>query len=301
MDDIDRIRRFNRTYTTRLGLLDRGFLGSDLPIGALRILFDLDVGETTARTMARALGLDEGYVSRLLARLERAGWVERRRDPSDRRIRRVALTPAGAAARTDLVARARGAVAEMTAPLGAPGTAALADAMDRVTALLTPPDPAAVTLRPLASGDAGWLIERHAVLYSRDEGFDTSFEVLVARILADFLEDHDPACEAGWIADAGGRRMGSIFCVESGVPGTAKLRLFQLEPEARGLGLGRRMLTHCMGFARDAGYTRMTLWTHESHRAACALYAATGFALTDSRPVRSFGRDLVEQEWQIAL
>jgi GNAT superfamily N-acetyltransferase len=154
-----------------------------------------------------------------------------------------------------------------------------------------------VVLDRLRPGDAGWLIMRHAELYAADEGFDATFEPLVARILADFLEGHDPTCERGWIARAGDARLGSIFCVKGVAPGSAKLRLFLLEPEARGLGLGRRLLEACLGFARDAGYQRMTLWTHESHRAACALYQKAGFACIRSEPVRSFGVDLVEQTW----
>jgi GNAT superfamily N-acetyltransferase len=158
-----------------------------------------------------------------------------------------------------------------------------------------------VILRDLRIGDAGWLIERHGVLYARDEGFDASFEALVAEILAAFIRSHDPATERGWIAEEAGRRVGSIFCVQSGDPGVAKLRLFLLIPEARGRGLGQRLLDTCLGFARAAGYRRLKLWTHESHRAACALYARNGFACTASYPVRSFGVDLVEQTWEIAL
>jgi GNAT superfamily N-acetyltransferase len=158
-----------------------------------------------------------------------------------------------------------------------------------------------VVLRDLRIGDAGWLIERHGVLYARDEGFDASFEALVAEILAAFIRGHDPATERGWIAEADGRRLGSIFCVQSGDSGVAKLRLFLLVPEARGRGLGQRLLEQCLSFARDTGYTRLKLWTHESHRAACALYARNGFGCTSSVPVRSFGVDLVEQTWEIAL
>jgi GNAT superfamily N-acetyltransferase len=158
-----------------------------------------------------------------------------------------------------------------------------------------------VTFRDLEIGDAGWLIERHAVLYARDEGFDASFEALVADILATYIRTRDPACERAFIAVADNRLIGSVFCVRSGEPGVAKLRLFLIEPEWRGRGLGRRLLDACLGFAREAGYSRLRLWTHESHRAACALYARSGFRLTDSRTVRSFGQDLVEQTWEIDL
>ncbi len=154
-----------------------------------------------------------------------------------------------------------------------------------------------VVLDDLRIGDAGWLIQRHAELYAEEAGFDASFEPLVARILADFLENHDPTRERGWIARAGEQRLGSIFCVKGPEAGMAKLRLFLLVPEARGLRLGQRMLTTCMEFAQAAGYDRLTLWTHESHVAACRLYAANGFSCTVSKPVHSFGVDLVEQEW----
>ncbi|MEO1476325.1 MAG: GNAT family N-acetyltransferase [Pseudomonadota bacterium] len=157
-----------------------------------------------------------------------------------------------------------------------------------------------IVLRDLRPGDAGWIIQRHAELYAADEGFDASFEPLVARILADFLEDHDSTCERGWIAEGNQGRLGSIFCCKLDED-TAKLRLFLVEPAARGLGLGHRLLSACLEFATTCGYRQMTLWTHESHRAACALYAARGFTLIESKPVRNFGQDLVEQTWTIPL
>ncbi len=159
-------------------------------------------------------------------------------------------------------------------------------------------DPASVTLRDIEIGDAGWLIQQHAERYAEDEGFDASFEPLVAEILAGFLRNHDPATERAFIAAAGPTRLGSVLCVQSGEPGIAKLRLLYLAPEARGLGLGQTLLDACLGFARDAGYRTMRLWTHESHHAACALYAKNGFTCTASKPVHSFGVDLVEQTWE---
>ncbi|MFA3917689.1 GNAT family N-acetyltransferase [Ruegeria hyattellae] len=157
-----------------------------------------------------------------------------------------------------------------------------------------------ITLRRFEAADAEWLVEQHRRLYANDEGFDTSFGVLVAEILEAFINEHDPDCEKGWIAEENGQPLGSIFCVKLDEK-TAKLRLFLLLPEARGRGLGKHMLFECMGFARAQGYREMRLWTHESHRAACALYAANGWELLDSKPVRSFGVDLVEQSWKIAL
>jgi GNAT superfamily N-acetyltransferase len=157
-----------------------------------------------------------------------------------------------------------------------------------------------IALRLFQPDDAPWLTERHGTLYASEAGFDGSFAPLVAEIIADYLARHDPAREAGWIAEAGGRPLGSIFCVGMSDE-VAKLRLFLLEPEARGRGLGQRMLAHCMDFARAKGYARMTLATHESHRAACALYARNGWRIALSRPVRAYGCDLVEQTWEIAL
>jgi GNAT superfamily N-acetyltransferase len=153
-----------------------------------------------------------------------------------------------------------------------------------------------VIIRQFTPADIDWLVEQHGVLYARDEGFDDTFGPLVASILADFNAGHDDACERGWIAQQGEQRLGSIFCVRLD-DGTAKLRLFLLTPQARGKGLGKRLLAQCMGFAQNAGYSGMELWTHKSHVAACALYAGTGWKLTASAPVQSFGCDLIEQTW----
>jgi GNAT superfamily N-acetyltransferase len=158
-----------------------------------------------------------------------------------------------------------------------------------------------ITLRPLRPGDAGWIVMRHAELYHANDGFDASFEALVARIMAEFIERHDPAVERGWIAEDGaGARRGCIFCVRHDAR-TAKLRLFLVEPDARGAGLGQRLLDALLAHARACGFARVTLRTHESHRAACRLYARNGFACTASHPVHSFGQDLLEQAWERAL
>jgi GNAT superfamily N-acetyltransferase len=158
-----------------------------------------------------------------------------------------------------------------------------------------------IVYRDLAPGEAGWLIEQHALLYGSEEGFDASFEALVAHILADFIDNHRAPVERAWIAWEGSVRLGSIFCVYGPDADTAKLRLFLLVPEARGRGLGQQLLTLCLDHARAHGFKRLTLWTHESHRVACALYTKAGFTCATSKPVRSFGVDLVEQEWTIDL
>ncbi|NNK78752.1 MAG: GNAT family N-acetyltransferase [Litoreibacter sp.] len=157
-----------------------------------------------------------------------------------------------------------------------------------------------IILRPFRADDAAWLSQRHGALYAEQDGFDETFEPLVAGILAGFLKEHDPDCERGWIAQRGEERLGSIFCVRQDAE-IAKLRLFLLEPKVRGQGLGQRLLSQCMHFAREVGYKRMTLWTHESHRAACALYQRNGFTCLSSEAVHSFGVDLVEQTWSVTL
>lgn len=158
-----------------------------------------------------------------------------------------------------------------------------------------------IEFRDLAIGDAGWLIERHATLYAAEEGFDISFEALVAHILADFIDKRDAPTERAWIAWDGDQRLGSIFCVKAAEPGVAKLRLFLLVLEARGRGLGQRLLDLCIAHARDCGFETLVLWTHESHRAACALYAKSGFRCVASAPETSFGVEVVEQEWSLDL
>lgn len=157
-----------------------------------------------------------------------------------------------------------------------------------------------VTLRSFGANDAEWSVAQHRALYAKAEGFDESFGDLVQQIIDDYLANHDPSLEQGWIAEQNGQRLGNIFCVRLDET-TAKLRLFLLVPEARGLGLGKLLLNTCMSFARDKGYQRMQLWTHESHEAACALYRATGWQLTGSKRVHSFGVDLIEQSWEIEL
>jgi GNAT superfamily N-acetyltransferase len=157
-----------------------------------------------------------------------------------------------------------------------------------------------IILRDIGIGDAGWLIQRHGELYARDDGFDWTFEVLVAEILTDFLRNRDAPIERAWIAEKDGMRLGSVFCVRLNDT-TAKVRLFLIEPEARGLGLGRTLLTACLAHARSHGFQRLTLWTHKSHEAACALYSKYGFEMIEEKPVHSFGQDLIEQTWSIDL
>jgi DNA-binding MarR family transcriptional regulator/ribosomal protein S18 acetylase RimI-like enzyme len=298
MDHIDRLRAFNRYYTRRLGLLDRSYLGSGLTLTEVRLLYELQhhPGQT-ARSLARGLGLDEGYLSRCLAAFVRRGWLAQRPDPDDRRVKTLTLTEAGAAAFAPLEAQSRAEVGALLDGLPPGARDALPETLEDAVRLI---EGGPVALRDLGPGDAGWVIGRHGALYARDEGYDCSFEALVASILSDFLTRRDPICERGWIAEQSGRRLGSIFCVRDS-DDVARLRLFLVEPQVRGLGLGQRLLDTCQDFARAAGYRRMVLWTHESHRAACALYARNGWRLTSSRPGRAFGQPVVDQEWDREL
>jgi DNA-binding MarR family transcriptional regulator/GNAT superfamily N-acetyltransferase len=299
MDEIDQIRAFNRLWTQQMGILSRSYLGSGLGLAEARVLHDLDApGPHRARALAAALGLDEGQLSRIIAGFARKGWLERAPDPADARARTLLLSPAGQAVVAGLKAASRGALQGMMAQLSGPNRAGLVAGLEKAaTALQTQEAP---RIRLLAPGDAGWILQRHAEIYAVDEGFDASFEPLVAEILLAFLRQYDPQREAGWVAWQGRQRLGSIFCMTSGpaTPDTAKLRLFLLEHAARGTGLAQDMMDQCLGFAQAAGYRKMRLWTHESHRAAGKLYARNGFRPIDSQPVHQFGQDLVDQTWE---
>lgn len=300
MDTIDRIRAFNRFYTQRLGLLNRSYLGSGFTLAEVRVLYELAAGELqTARALAQALGLDEGYLSRLLKRFEARGWLTRTNDPADARRALLTLTPSGLQVFTPLAESSRADVAAMLAGVSPARQQALCGAIDQVQDVLTTSEPE-IMLRDLAIGDAGWIISRHATLYAEEEGYDATFEALVAEILAGYIRGHDPARERAWVAVRGKERLGCIFCVR-GDDETAKLRLFLVEPAARGTGLGRRLLRECLSYARARGYGRMVLWTHASHRAACALYAAHGFRMVDETPTQGFGQDVIDQTWEISL
>lgn len=297
---VDRIRAFNRFYSKQMDLLGRSYLDSGFTLSEVRALHDLAAGDgPTARDLASALALDEGYLSRILKRFRARGWIERHPDPGDARRGRLRLTPAGLAGLTPLRARARDRIEAQIGHLAGPERDALTAAMARIETILAG-RAAPVVLRDLEPGDAGWVIGRHGALYARDEGYDHRFEALVARIVADILSFEHPDQGRGWITDQGGQRVGSVFCVRE-TADTARLRLFLIEPEARGQGLGRRMLAAAMDWARARGHRRMTLWTHESHRAACALYARAGFRLTASEPGQAFGQSVVDQTWDIDL
>jgi DNA-binding MarR family transcriptional regulator/GNAT superfamily N-acetyltransferase len=300
-EHIAAVRRFNRFYTRRIGALDEAHLGEPYGLAEGRVLYEVAQaprGGVTPKAIAAETGLDAGYLSRILKRFEREALLVRARDPNDGRSSTLNLTPAGQAAYQDLRRVAEGAVAGMIAPLSLDAQARLTAAMAEVEALLLQKPAGEVILRPHRVGDMGWVTARHGCQYCKEYGWDERFEALVARICADFIEGFDPAREHCWIAERDGQPLGSIFLVK-GDGDEAKLRLLLVEPAARGLGLGKRLVAECLAFARAAGYGGVTLWTQSILTAARGIYAAAGFELVDSTPHRTIGVDLVGETWKL--
>jgi DNA-binding MarR family transcriptional regulator/N-acetylglutamate synthase-like GNAT family acetyltransferase len=300
---VDAVRRFNRFFTRRIGVLREGLLHSRFSLTEARVLFELAHGEElVASDLSRELGLDPGYLSRTLARLEQQGLVVRVRSEADGRRRILSLTPDGEEAFSLLDSRSREEVAEMLEGLSEGDQRRLLEAMGAIEGILQRDfkfsEP--FVLRTHEPGDMGWVVQRHGVLYAREYGWDESFEALVARIVADFIDGYDPKKERCWIAEMGGERVGCVFVVKAG--GTvAKLRLLLVEPEARGLGLGTRLVEECIRFARNRGYEKITLWTNDVLDAARHIYEEHGFVLVEEEEHHSFGRDLVGQNWELAI
>jgi DNA-binding MarR family transcriptional regulator/N-acetylglutamate synthase-like GNAT family acetyltransferase len=307
MDDLARrvaiVRRFNRFYTRQIGVLQEGLLATPFSLAESRVLYELaHRTDTTASELGRELGLDAGYLSRMLRGFEAKGFVEKRRSAQDGRQSHLALTDAGHMAFAPLDERSSAEVGAMLAKLDAPAQARLTRAMAEIEALLNdaPAAAAPYSLRPHRPGDIGWVAYRHGVLYHQEYGFDARFEALVAEIGAQFIQNFDPARERAWIAERAGEIVGSVFLVRQSDT-VAKLRLLLVEPSARGLGLGRRLTEECIGFAREHGYAKITLWTNDILTAARAIYDRAGFKLIASEPHHSFGQDLVGENWELEL
>ena len=300
---IDAVRRFNRFFTRRIGVLREGLLHSPYSLAEARVLFEIsDRDEPSASELARDLGLDPGYLSRILTRFERRGLVDRVRSETDGRRRILSLTPEGEEAFALLDERSREEVAEMLAEISEGDQRRLLEAMRNIESILSKSfkfsEP--FILRPHEPGDMGWVVHRHGVLYAQEYGWDERFEALVAQIVADFVNNHDPAKERCWIAEMGRERIGCVFLVRASDT-VAKLRLLLVEPEARGLGLGARLVDECIRFARSRGYKTITLWTNSVLDAARHIYETRGFELVDEEEHHSFGCDLVGQNWELAL
>ncbi len=300
---IDAVRRFNRFFTRRIGVLREGLLHSPYSLTEARVLFEISHREeVTASDLWRELGLDPGYLSRILGRLERGGLVGRVRSETDGRRRLLSLTPEGKEAFSLLDNRSREEVAEMLGDLSEGDQRRLLEAMRTIESVLERDfkfsEP--FVLRPHEPGDMGWVVHRHGVLYAREYGWDERFEGLVARIVADFIDGYDSARERCWIAELNGERVGCVFVVKGGDT-VAKLRLLLVEPEARGLGLGTRLVEECIRFARRSGYKTLTLWTNSVLDAARHIYQEQGFMLVEEEAHYSFGHELVGESWELAL
>ena len=305
---VDAVRRFNRFFTRRIGVLREGLLHSPYSLAEARILFEIAHRDLalTASDLSRELGLDPGYLSRMLARLEQQELIDKLRSETDARRRLLSLTPKGKEAFSLLDARSREEVAEMLGDLSEGDQLRLVEAMQTIEDIVDEDSAGGFKfsepffLRQHEPGDMGWVVHRHGVLYAKEYGWDERFEALVARIVADFVEGYDPARERCWIAEMGGDIVGCVFVVRASDT-VAKLRLLLVEPEARGLGLGARLVEECVRFARSRGYEKLTLWTNSVLGAARRIYEEHGFELVEEEEHHSFGKDLVGQNWELAL
>jgi DNA-binding MarR family transcriptional regulator/GNAT superfamily N-acetyltransferase len=300
---IGAVRHFNRFYTRQIGLLEEGLLNSRFTLTEGRVLYELARREgLTAATLSRDLGLDRGYLSRILKKFESEGLLARAPAGGHGRRAALALTEAGREAFAPLDQASRRQVASLLEPLSAPGRNRLAQAMATIERLLAgAPDSApAYSIRPPRAGDIGWVVHRHGVLYAKEYGWDDSFEGFVAEIAGAFLKRADGERERAWIAERGGEIVGSVFVMRDS-EAVAKLRLLYVEPGARGMGIGRRLVEEAIGFARDKGYSALTLWTNDVLVSARRIYEAAGFRLAREEPHRSFGKDLVGQHWELPL
>src|SRR5262245_3488367 len=301
--NISTVRAFNRFYTRQLGLLAEGMLKSAFSLTEVRVLYELAHREgVTAGELARELGLDAGYVSRLLGRFETGRLITRTPSACDGRQTVLALTTKGHKAFTPLNRASHEQIASMLAPLRPGDRDKLIRAMHAIQGLLggaiEPKVP--YVLRDLQSGDVGWIVHRQGVLYAQEYGWDETFEGLLAEIAGAFVKNFNCKMERCWVADREGEIVGSVFLVRHS-DALAKLRLLYVEPSARGLGIGRRLVDECVRFARAKGYNTLTLWTNDVLVSARRIYEAAGFKLVNQERHRSFGKDLVGQNWSIAL
>ena len=301
---IEALRRFNRFYTRQIGVLQEGLLDSPFTLAQARLLYELAHRERpTAAALARDLGLDAGYLSRLVAGLRRRGLVTGAGSAADRRLSLLALTSKGRRAFAGLDGRSREQVGGLLGVLAPEDQRRLLAAMRTIESVLAPApagEHAPYLLRPHRPGDLGWVVYRHGALYAQEYGWDERFEALVARIVAEFVERYDPKRERCWIAERDGENVGSVFLVRH-TKTTAKLRLLLVEPSARGLGIGSRLVAECVRFARQASYRKITLWTNSVLHAARRIYEQAEFRLVREEPHYLFGENLVGQTWELAL
>ena len=301
--EVAAVRAFNRFYTRKLGVLDQQLLKSPYSLSEARVLYELAHREDlSAKEIGAELGLDAGYLSRIVQKFEEAGLITSKPLPSDRRQNRLALTARGRQTFAKLERSMQDEVAAMLAKLPHDGTARLIGAMAVIERLLgeSGGSPSPAVLREPRPGDMGWVVQSHGAFYARVYGFDSSFEGLVAEIAAKFLASFDASRERCWIADLDGAQVGSIFLVRH-TDDIAKLRLLLVDPAGRGQGLGQRLVGECVTFAKASGYRRITLWTQSMLIAARKIYQEAGFKLVATEPHRSFGQDLIGETWELEL
>jgi DNA-binding MarR family transcriptional regulator/GNAT superfamily N-acetyltransferase len=297
------VRSFNRFYTSQIGVLQDGLLESPFSLTEVRVLYELAHREApVAKDLASDLRIDPGYLSRILVRLKKRRLVVQTSSKDDARQRPLALSARGTKAIAGLDARANDEVRRMLAAVSEADRPRLTEAMRTIEALLRPgPAPKVpYILRPHRSGDIGWMVQRHGEIYAREYGWNEEFEALVATIGARFLDKLEPRRERAWIAERDGERVGCVFLVAKSRT-VAQLRLLLVEPSARGLGIGKRLVDECDLFARAAGYRKIRLWTQSVLRAARRIYEQAGYQLVSEAPHQSFGADLVAQVWEKQL
>jgi DNA-binding MarR family transcriptional regulator/N-acetylglutamate synthase-like GNAT family acetyltransferase len=302
---IEAVRRFNRFYTKRIGVLDEGMVRTAFSLQEARVIYELGQADGFgAGELAARLSLDAGYLSRLVAKLESQGYLTRRPGQDDRRRSHVALTVQGRKAFRKLDEGSRNDVRALLAPLPAEDRSRLLTAMGGIERVLGGEPEAKVPfmLRPPASGDYGWVVHRHGILYNQEYGWDESFEGLVAEIVAEMLGGFDPKRERFWIAERHGEFAGCVFLIQNRKEKTtAQLRLLLVEPRARGLGIGRRLVSECTAFARQCSYRKIMLYTNSVLGSARRIYQAEGYRLVREEKHHSWGHDLVGQYWELPL
>jgi DNA-binding MarR family transcriptional regulator/GNAT superfamily N-acetyltransferase len=301
---IDAVRRFNRFYTRKIGVLRKGYLDSPFSLPEARVLYELySRKDATASEIAAALDLDQGYLSRLLQQFEKRGLVARKASKEDARRSHLSLTALGRKTFAPLDVRSQNDAIDLLTRLPEAEQKRLVSAMTTIEDLSGDPEamPRNYTLREPRNGDFGWIVVRHAELYWQEYKWGWPFEGICAQIVADFVNKFDPKKERCWIAEMDGENVGTVMLVKDELPGVARLRLLLVDPKARGLKLGARLVEECVKFSRKAGYRSMTLWTHENLTAARAVYAKAGFTLTSSEKKKSFGQNVVAEYWDMAL
>jgi len=303
LSQVAAVRAFNRFYTRKLGVLDQHLMKSPYSLSEARVLYELAHREDpSAKEIGSELGLDAGYLSRIVQSFDEDGLITRTPLEADRRQYQLALTAKGRQAQAELERSSQVEVGAMLAKLSATEGRRLTGAMATIETLLEPPARArsSVLLRSHRVGDMGWVISRQSIVYAEEYGWDISYEALVAEICAQFIKNYDATREHCWIAEVDGKPVGSVFLVRASDE-LAKLRLLAVEKEARGLGVGRALVEQCISAAREKGYSKMTLWTQSVLVAARGIYQASGFHRVKEEPHHSFGVDLVGETWEMKL